>query len=73
VDEDFPDAKKIVLVMGNLNTHSIVSLYETFPPEEARRIRDRLELHYKHGSWLNMTEIELSVLNRHGLSDRIPT
>jgi hypothetical protein len=75
VDEDFPDAEKIVLVMDNLNTHSIASLYEAFPPEEARRIRDRLELHYtpKHGSWLNMAEIELSVLNCHGLSDRIPT
>jgi transposase len=75
VDEDFPDAEKIVLVMDNLNTHSIASLYEAFPPEEARRIRDRLEIHYtpKHGSWLNMAEIELSVLNGHGLSDRIPT
>jgi transposase len=75
VNEDFPDAEKIILVMDNLNTHTIGSLYEAFEPEEARRIRDRLELHYtpKHGSWLNMAEIELSVLNNHGLSDRIPT
>jgi hypothetical protein len=60
VDEDFPDAEKIVLVMDNLNTHNIASLYEAFPPEEARRIRDCLEIHYtpKHGSWLNMAEIE---------------
>jgi transposase len=75
VDEDFPFAEKIVLVMDNLNTHSIASLYEAFEPEEARRIRDRLEIHHtpKHGSWLNMAEIELSVLNNHGLKDRIPT
>ena len=75
VDEDFPLAEKIILVMDNLNTHSIASLYETFEPEEARRIRDRLEIHHtpKHGSWLNMAEIELSVLNNHGLKDRIPT
>ncbi|MDR3336322.1 MAG: transposase, partial [Treponema sp.] len=78
-DEDFPDAKKITLVMDNLNTHNPASLYETFQPEEAKRIRDRLEIHYtpKHGSdfsprWLNMAEIEFSVLNNHGLSDRIP-
>jgi transposase len=75
VDEDFPNAKKITLVMDNLNTHNPASLYETFQPEEAKRIRDRLEIHYtpKHGSWLNMAEIEFSVLNNHGLSDRIPT
>ena len=74
VDEDFPEAEKIVVVMDNLNTHSIASLYEAFEPEEARRIRDRLEIHYtpKHGSWLNMAEIELSVLNNHGLKERIP-
>ncbi|MDR3342529.1 MAG: transposase, partial [Treponema sp.] len=59
----------------NLNTHTPASLYETFEPEEAKRIRDRLEIHHtpKQGSWLNMAEIELSVLNNHGLSDRIPT
>jgi transposase len=75
VDEDFPDAEKIVLVMDNLNTHTPASLYDTFEPEEAKRIRDRLEIHYtpKHGSWLNMAEIELSVLNNHDLSARIPT
>ena len=75
VDEDFPDARKIVLVMDNLNTHNSASLYETFTPEEANRISNRLEIHYtpKHGSWLNMAEIELSVINNHGLSDRIPT
>jgi transposase len=75
VDEDFPLAEKIILVMDNLNTHSIASLYETFPAEEARRLRDKLEIHYtpKHGSWLNMAEIELNVINNHGLSQRIPT
>jgi transposase len=75
VDEDFPKARKIVLVMDNLNTHSPASLYEAFEPSEAKRIWDRLEIHYtpKHGSWLNMAEIELSVLNHHGLSERIPS
>jgi transposase len=74
-DEDFPDAEKIILVMDNLNTPSIASLYETFPPDETKRIKDRLEIHYtpKHGSWLNMAEIELNVINNHGLSPRIPT
>lgn len=73
VDEDFPQAEKIVLVMDNLNTHGPASLYETFEPAEAKRIWDRLEIHHtpKHGSWLNMAEIELSVLNHHGLSERI--
>lgn len=75
VDIDFPWAEKVVLVMDNLNTHRPASLYEAFPPEEARRILERLEIHYtpKHGSWLNMAEIEFSVLNHHGLSDRIPS
>jgi transposase len=75
VDEDFPTAEKIILVMDNLNTHSVASLYETFPAEEAKRLKDRLEIHYtpKHGSWLNMAEIELNVINTHGLSTRIPT
>ncbi|MDR0637092.1 MAG: IS630 family transposase, partial [Treponema sp.] len=61
-DEDFPDAEKIILVMDNLNTHSSASLYEAFEPEEARRIRNRLEIHHtpKQGSWLNMAEIALS-------------
>jgi transposase len=75
VDHDFPNAEKIVLVMDNLNTHTVGSLYETFSPEEARRIRDKLEIHYtpKHGSWLNMAEIEINVLVNHGLSERVPT
>lgn len=73
VDEDFPHAEKVILVMDNLNTHSPASLYEAFEPAEAKRIWDRLEIHHtpKHGSWLNMAEIELSVLNHHGLSERI--
>lgn len=73
VDVDFPTAEKVVLVMDNLNTHSPASLYEAFEPKEAKRICDRLEIHYtpKHGSWLNMAEIELSVLNNHGLSERV--
>ena len=72
---DFPDAEKIVLVLDNLNTHTIGSLYKAFLPEEARMLRDKLEIHYtpKHGSWLNMAEIEINVLVNHGLSKRIPT
>jgi hypothetical protein len=64
LDEQYPEADKIVLVMDNLNTHVISSLYETFPPEEAFRLRQRLEIHYtpKHGSWLNIAECELSAL-----------
>jgi hypothetical protein len=75
VDVDFPEAEKILLVMDNLNTHTAGSLYETFPPAEAKRIRDKLEIHYtpKHGSWLNMAEIEIHVLVDHGLSRRVPT
>jgi hypothetical protein len=74
-DEDFPDAEKIILVMDNLNTHSIASLYETFPAEEAKRLRDKLEIHStpKHGSWLNMAERKMNVINNQGLSARIPT
>jgi len=74
VDEYFPEAKKVTVVMDNLNTHSPSSLYEAFSPEEARRILGRLELHYtpKHGSWLNMAEIELSILSRQCISRRIP-
>ena len=74
VDEDYPDAEKIVLVMDNLNTHSGASLYETFEPQEAKRILDKLEIHYtpKHGSWLNIAEIELSHLSRQCLDRRIP-
>jgi hypothetical protein len=71
---DFPDAEKILLVMDNLNTHTAGSLYATFPPAEAKRIRDKLEIHYtpKHGSWLNMAEIEINVPVNHGLSKRVP-
>jgi hypothetical protein len=66
VDVHCADAEVIVLVMDNLNTHTPASLYEAFPPAEARRIFERLEIHYtpKHGSWLNIAECELSVLNR---------
>ena len=73
-DVCYPDAESIVLVMDNLNTHSPASLYETFPPEEAKRLLHRLEIHYtpKHASWLNMAEIELSVLSRQCLDRRIP-
>jgi len=72
VDVQFPDAPTIVLVMDQLNTHSPASLYTAFPPAEAKRIADRLEIHYtpKHGSWLNMAEIELSVLQRQCLRQR---
>jgi transposase len=70
---DFPYIKKIVLVMDNLNIHTIGSLYKAFPPEEARYYRSILEIHYtpKHGSWLNMAEIEIKVLVNHGLSKRV--
>ena len=74
-DEMFPDAKKIILVMDNLNTHKAASLYKAFPPSEARKIIKRLEIHYtpKHGSWLDMAEIELNVMTRQCLSRRIST
>jgi len=74
VDHHFPTASTIVLVMDNLNTHHLAALYETFPPQEARRIADKLEIHYtpKHGSWLNMAEIELSLVHRQCLDRRIP-
>lgn len=70
-DELYPDAEKIVLVMDNLNIHTVAALYETFEPATARRLADKLEIHYtpKHGSWLNMAEIELSVLSRQCISD----
>ena len=73
LDERYPDAEKVVLVMDNLNTHNTASLYNTFPPEVARRLAERLEIHHtpKHGSWLNIAEIELSVLKRQCLSGRI--
>ena len=82
VDEDYPNKERIVLVMDNpvsstgqaLNTHHPASLYAAFEPEEARRIAERLEIHYtpKHGSWLNISEIELGVLARQCLDRRIP-
>ena len=74
VDVHYPDAERIVLVMDNLNTHSPASLYATFPPDEAKRLADRLEIHYtpKHGSWLNMAEIELGVLAAQCLDRRLP-
>ena len=66
VDEDYPHKDRIVLVMDNLNTHHPSSLYEEFEPAEARRIAERLEIHYtpKHGSWLDMAEIEIGVMAR---------
>jgi hypothetical protein len=72
-DEMYPKAKVIVLVQDNLNTHSPASLYEAFAPAEAKRLADRFEFHYtpKHGSWLDMAEIELGVLGRQCLSRRI--
>jgi hypothetical protein len=74
VDVYYPKADKIVLVMDNLNTHKISSLYEAFVPSEARRLIERLEIHYtpKHGSWLDMAETELSVLAGQCLDRRIP-
>jgi DDE superfamily endonuclease len=74
VDVHYPEAEMIVLVMDNLNTHSPASLYEAFEPAEAKRLADKLEIHYtpKHGSWLNMAEIELSVLGRQCLAQRLP-
>ncbi len=75
VDVHYPEAEKIVLVMDNLNTHTPSSFYQAFPPEEAERLKDKLEIHYtpKHGSWLNIAEIELSVLGRQCLNRRLPT
>ena len=73
VDVHYPDADRIVLVLDHLNTHSPASLYAAFPPAEAKRLADKLEIHYtpKHGSWLNMAEIELSVLQRQCLDRRL--
>ena len=74
VDQHFPNAEKILLVCDNLNTHKPASLYKAFPADEARRLAEKIEFHYtpKHGSWLNMAEIEFSVLSRQCLSRRIP-
>ncbi len=73
LEEQYPTAERVVLVMDNLNTHAPGSLYEAFPPAEAKRLADRLEIHHtpKHGSWLNMAEIELSVLSRQCLDQRL--
>ena len=73
-DERYPEAPRILLVVDNLNTHGIASLYQTFEPQEARRLAKRLEIHYtpKHGSWLNMAEIELSALIGQCLDRRLP-
>lgn len=74
LEEDYSEAERVILVCDNLNTHKIGSLYEAFPPEEARRLASRLEIHYtpKHGSWLNIAEIELSILTRQCLNRRVP-
>lgn len=73
-DNIYPDKEKIILVMDNLNTHNIASLYKAFPPKEARRIASKLEVHYtpKHGSWLNIAEIALNIMTRQCLGRRIP-
>lgn len=73
LDDRYPHARKVRLIMDNLNTHTIGSLYETYPPEEAHRLASRLEIHYtpKHGSWLNIAEIELSALKGQCLDRRI--
>jgi len=72
MDVQYPNAEKVVLVMDNLNTHTISSLYDTFPPDEAFRLAQRLEIHYtpKHGSWLNIAEIELSAMAAQCLGQR---
>jgi hypothetical protein len=73
VDVHYPEAESIVLVLDQLNTHSPASLYEAFPPAEAKRLADKLEIHYtpKHGSWLNMAEMELRILQRQCLDRRL--
>jgi hypothetical protein len=74
LDERYPDAVCVRLVLDNLNTHAAASLYQAFEPQEARRLAERIEFHYtpKHGSWLNVAEIELSALNGQCLNRRIP-
>ena len=74
LDVHYPDAERVVLVMDQLNTHSPASLYAAFPPDEARRLAARLEVHHtpRHGSWLNVAEIELAVLQRQCLARRLP-
>ncbi len=70
-DEYYPNCEKIVLVMDNLNTHPVASLYAAFSPEKARRLAEKLEIHYtpKHASWLDMAEIEIGIMSRQCLSD----
>jgi hypothetical protein len=74
LDKDYPRAQKVILVCDNLNTHKVASFYEAFEPNEALRLTRRLEIHYtpKHGSWLNVAEIELSVFTKQCLDRRIP-
>lgn len=74
MDVQYAHAERVTLVMDNLNTHALASLYEAFEPSEARRLIERLEVVYtpKHGSWLNMAEIELGVLSRQCMGDRVP-
>ena len=74
LNDDYPQAEKVILVCDNLNTHKVASLYEAFEPTQARQLADRLEIHYtpKHGSWLNVAEIELSVFTQQCLDRRIP-
>jgi len=74
IDVHFPDAERVVVVMDNLNTHGPASFYQAFEPAEARRLAAKLEIHYtpKHGSWLNMAEIELAVFDRQCLDRRMP-
>ena len=73
-DTLYPGTEKIILVTDNLNTHSLASLYKAFPPEEARRLAQRFEWHYtpKHGSWLNMAEIEIGIMSRQALGKPLP-
>lgn len=74
LDERYKEAEKVLLVVDNLNTHTLGALYDAFLPEEARRLARKIEIHYtpKHGSWLNVAECELSVFARQGLSERVP-
>jgi len=74
LDKDYFKAEKVIFICDNLNTHTIASLYETFEPKEARRLVERLEIHYtpRHGSWLNIAEIELSVFTKQCLDRRLP-
>jgi hypothetical protein len=73
IDEEYPDATRVVFVMDNLSTHTLACLYEAFDPSEARRLAKRMEIHYtpKHGSWLNIAEMQISVVARQCLDQRI--